>query len=251
MIDNILYVDTLCYNADTDDFVYLTLFNDDKKYDIASLLKLKSDGYSFDKIMISKNNTIQYDTEYNLKIIYIHEGLNTRVEMIDRIRKCYIKWDKYVIAELYHEYASISGEFNWVIKPIWETWDILEKQGIYVDIDGIDEEIRLNEYIRQFNPWFVTQRTLSDKRPELRKFLKDIHLRSNDLFEVMCRTHGICGNNDLYVTRFPDKYVDVNNKKVIYDIPDYNTDCYGWIINGVIQDYGPLTEKTINCKSRI
>ena len=183
--------------------------------------------------------------------VYKHEGLNTRVEMIDRIRKCYIKWDKYVIAELYHEYASISGESDWVIKPIWETWDELEKQGLYMDIDGIYEDIRLDEYIRQFTPCFVTQRTLSDKRPELGRFLRGLHLRSNDLFEVMCRTNGICGNNDLYVTRFPDKYVDVNNRKIVYDIPDFNTDCYGWIVDGQITDYGSLTEKTMNCKSRI
>ena len=182
---------------------------------------------------------------------YVHEGLNTRVEMIDRIRKCYIKWDKYTLAELYHEYASISGEFNWVIKPIWETWDELERLGIYEDIDGIDDSLRLDEYIRQFNPVFVTQRTLSNKRPDLGRFLKEIHLRSNDLFEVLCRTYGICGNNDLYVTRFPETVIDVHDVDLEYDIPDFDTDCYGWVKNGVIQDYGLLTSKTMNCKSRI
>jgi len=70
-----------------------------------------------------------------------------------------------VIAELYHEYAEISGEFDWVIKPIWENWDVCrDKYGEYVEIAGIDETLHKDEYIRNFNPVFVTQRTIPDGR---------------------------------------------------------------------------------------
>ena len=73
----------------------------------------------------------------------------TRVENIDRIRKAYIMWEDIPIAELYHEYASISGEFDWVIKPIWENWDKCRERGEYVDIAGIDDTLHKDEYIIQ------------------------------------------------------------------------------------------------------
>ena len=36
---------------------------------------------------------------------------------------------------------------------------------------------------------------------------------------MLCRTHGVCGNDDYYVSITPDKYIDVN-KRVEYDIPN-------------------------------
>jgi len=62
-------------------------------------------------------------------------------------------------------------------------------------------------------------------------------LKENDLFEVLCRTHGICGNDDYYVVRFIGEVVDVY-KKTSYNIPDFNTDVYGWIVDGKVQGYG-------------
>lgn len=164
--------------------------------------------------------------------------LCVRVEYINRIRKCYIKYRDIVIAELYHEFAEISGEFDWVIKPVWDNWDLcLEKYGEYVDISGIDDTLHKEEYVRSFNPSFVTQRTIPDGRGDLPELLNSIRLKENDLFEVLCRTHGVTGNDDYYVVRFPEQLVDVS-KRIPYDIPDFNTDVYGWIMNGKIQDYG-------------
>lgn len=164
--------------------------------------------------------------------------LCVRVEQINRVRKCYIMYKDIVIAELYHEYAEISGEFDWVIKPIWENWDVCrDKYGEYVEIAGIDETLHKDEYIRNFNPVFVTQRTIPDGRGDLPKLLREIGLKENDLFEVLCRTHGICGNDDYYVVRFIGEVVDVY-KKMPYNIPDFNTDVYGWIVDGKVQGYG-------------
>lgn len=156
---------------------------------------------------------------------------NTRIENIDRIRKAYIMWEDIPIAELYHEYSSISGKFDWVIKPIWENWDKCIERGHYPDIAGIDDTLRLNEYIRNFNPIFVTQRTIPEGREDLFPLLQRIGLTYNDLFEVLCRTHGICGNDDYYVSRTPDKVIDfdVACHTICYDIPDFDTSKYGWI----------------------
>ena len=155
--------------------------------------------------------------------------LYKRIEHIDRIRKAYIMWEDIPIAELYHEYSSLSGEFDWVIKPIWENWDKAEKRGEYVDIAGIDDTKHKTEYIRRFNPEFVTQRTIPEGRADLFPLLIEIGLTWNDLFEVLCRTHGICGNDNYYVSRTPDIIVDVNSMVKQYDIPTWDTNKYGWL----------------------
>lgn len=153
----------------------------------------------------------------------------TRIEHIDRIRKAYIMWEGTPVAELYHEYSSLSGEFDWVIKPIWENWDKCMKRGWIGGIGGIDETLHKDEYIRRYDPYFVTQRTMPACRPEVPELMKELGLKSYDLFEVLCRTHGICGNDYLYVSRTPDLYIDVDQLRVPYEIPDFDTDAYGWL----------------------
>lgn len=155
---------------------------------------------------------------------------NTRIEHIDRIRKAYIMWEDIPVAELYHEYSSLSGEFDWVIKPIWENWERCKvERGYCIDIAGIDDTLHKDEYIRRYNPVFVTQRTIPEGREDLFPELERIGLTYNDLFEVLCRTHGICGNDDLYVSRTPDKVIDVNDMTEQYDIPDFDTSKLGWL----------------------
>lgn len=148
--------------------------------------------------------------------------LVTRVEEIDKVRKAYIMWEDIPIAELYHESASISGEFDWVIKPLWDNIEKAKERGEYVDIAGIDLHLHKDEYIRRFNPEFVTQRTKPEGRADLFPLLIKIGLTYNDLFEVLCRTHGVCGNDMYYVSRTPDKVIDIKSGHWDYDIPDNN-----------------------------
>ena len=155
--------------------------------------------------------------------------INPMYTRIDRIRKAYIMWEDLPIAELYHEYFSLDGDFDWVIKPIWENWEKAKERGEYVDIAGIDDTLHKDEYIRRFNPEFVTQRTIPEGRGDLYPLLRDINLTYNDLFEVLCRTHGVCGNDDYYVSRTPDKVVDTSKQIIEYDIPDFDTSKLGWL----------------------
>lgn len=48
--------------------------------------------------------------------------LYTRIEHIDRIRTAYIMYKDIPIATISEESSSLSGEFDWVIRPIWENW---------------------------------------------------------------------------------------------------------------------------------
>jgi hypothetical protein len=76
---------------------------------------------------------------------------------------------------------------------------------------------------------FVTQRTIPEGRADLYPLLEEVGLKYNDLFEVMCRTHAVCGNDQYYVSRTPDKIIDVNDPHYPYDIPDWDTDEDGWL----------------------
>lgn len=161
-----------------------------------------------------------------------------RISYIDRIRKCYIMLDDEAIGELWHEFSSLSGEFDWVIRPYWA---VIDRIGWRANIPGIDDSLRKEEYIRRYNPLLVTQRVIPKCRGDLKEFLKRMHLKEYDLYEILCRSHGICGNNDLYISRTPDEVVDVNSKTLLDpSIPNYDTTQYGWLdeyTNAVEQIY--------------
>ena len=154
----------------------------------------------------------------------------SHVEHIDRVRTCYIMYKDYTIGTLTEEYSSLSGESSWVIKPIWENFD--KEPNEHGGITGIDEDLRLNEYVRRYEPVFVTQRIPPRNREDINEILKSIKLEEYDTFEVLCRLRGICGNDDVYVARTPDDIVDVNTATPFNcppSIPDYDTDKYGWL----------------------
>jgi hypothetical protein len=162
-----------------------------------------------------------------------------RIEYIDRIRTAYIMYKDIPIATISEESSTLTSEVDWVIKPIWENWDLCKsKYGVYMAIAGIDDTLHKDEYIRRYVPAFVTQRTIPDGREDLPEMMGRVGLKENDLFEMLCRTHGICGNDDLYVSRTPDKLVDVNSmlSDWIYDIPDFDTSEYGWLEKPIISD---------------
>ena len=161
----------------------------------------------------------------------------TRISYIDRVRKCYIMFKKEAIGELWHEFSSLSGEFDWVIRPYWE---VIDRIGWEAEIPGIDDTLRKEEYIRRYNPLLVTQRVIPQGREDLPRFMQKIQLDEYDLFEILCRGHGVCGNNDLYISRTPDELVDMNQRIKPVSIPDFDTSEYGWLngyINKVDQEY--------------
>lgn len=153
-----------------------------------------------------------------------------RILYIDRIRKCYIMYKSDAVGELIHEFSSMTGEFDWLIKPYW---DVIDKHGVMAEIPGIDTVNRKDVYIRLYNPVVVTQRTIPDvptRAEELNWWLKELHMKEYDLYEFMCRGHARTGNNSMYISRTPDKVIDVSrvfDKQ--FDIPDFDTDSYGWL----------------------
>lgn len=148
------------------------------------------------------------------------EYLTSRVELIDQRRTAYIMYEDKPIATITEEYSTISGESDWVIAPIWETCDWFEKQGIVLSISGIDLSLRKKEYVRRFVPYFVTQRVISERREDCRELLDKLHLNTYDIFEILCRSHGVCGDDIYYVSRTPDLVIDASADIFPYDIPE-------------------------------
>lgn len=121
---------------------------------------------------------------------------NMRVPCICTIRTANMVYNGYVIGTISEE-SNDACEFDWVIKVNWENWEKAGKP----KIAGINEDLRLDEYVRAYVPMFVEERTMSDSRDNIRKELKKYNLRYNDRFEYMCLTHGRCATSMITVER--------------------------------------------------
>ncbi len=124
-----------------------------------------------------------------------HAG-NTRIPCICQIRTANMIYNGHIIGTISEE-RNDAGEFDWVIKMDWSTW---EKVGM-PRVAGIDMSLRLDEYIRTYIPAFVEERTPPDNRENLYEELEEVGLTWNDRFEFMCRTHGLCGPSRITVER--------------------------------------------------
>lgn len=151
-----------------------------------------------------------------------------RILYIDRVRECYIMYKDTAIGKLVHEFSSISGDHDWIIIPFW---DVIDKYGGRVSIAGIDDINRQERYIRTYDPYFVTQRTFpicKGRMRDIHRWMKMLNMKEYDLYEFMCRGHART-NNDLYVSRTSDKVIDIHLNEPQFDIPDFDTDKYGWL----------------------
>ena len=162
-----------------------------------------------------------------------------RLQWRDRVRTAYIMWRNLPIVEIQHEYYELSGEAGWVFKPLWMNLEICKISGEYVPIEPIDFNDKKTEYAMKFIPKFVLERTPQYEGRRLYELLKELELTHKDLYEILCRTHGICSKDKYYVSRTPDKVIDIRNSKIPYDIPDFDTNGYGWLKEKVAPDGTP------------
>lgn len=127
---------------------------------------------------------------------FIRNKYNTRVPCICRVRTANMLYNGYIIGTISEE-INDAGEFDWVIGIDWENW----WESGHPQVAGIDMDLRLDEYVRSYIPAFVEERTLPDTRDGLYEELDKLGLTYNDRFEYMCRTHGLCGCNNITVER--------------------------------------------------
>lgn len=150
-----------------------------------------------------------------------------RIKNITKVRTAYIMWKDIPIATISEE-RNDADERDWVFRPNYKNIEKARATGGNVFIPGIDLDLHKKEYIRNYVPAFVEERTIPLGRPDLYEMMDRIRLPQYDLFEFMCRTHSACGNNDLYVSRTPDKVIDVNDPKFPFDVPEDTRYDYDW-----------------------
>ena len=91
--------------------------------------------------------------------------------------------------------------FQYVFTPDWDTIDSLPTS-IFQGIHGLDMSMRLERYYRvNMMPYFISERTPSEKREDLWELLEEVGLDYYDRFEWLLRTNMRCGTDNLIVER--------------------------------------------------
>lgn len=119
-----------------------------------------------------------------------------RVPCVSTSRTCYMFVGKVCIGSITEE-SNDSGETDWVFKFYWDEYEAVGSP----DIIGLNTDLRLPEYVRKDTPTFVEARTKSDKYENLQEELARVSLWSNDRFEYMLRTQGVCSKDKIKIGR--------------------------------------------------
>lgn len=93
--------------------------------------------------------------------------------------------------------------FQYIIKPYWEFIDQIPK-GLFQGIPGIDMALRREAYYRvNMTPTFISMRTPSESRENVRELMRPVGLDYYDRFEWLLRSKMRCGDDNLLVVRKP------------------------------------------------
>lgn len=155
---------------------------------------------------------------------------NTHVEYIDRRRTAFIKYRDIVVGSICDEYSSVSREHSWVIKPFYDGIDKALKEWNYsVILGGADHRTHQSEYVFRFTPLFVQQRVPRHNSKGIVDKLDRLGMAHYDAFEYMIRSHGVTGNDELYVVLDMFEFVDRYSLPVKPTFYPHDMDKYGWL----------------------
>ncbi|MBQ8292328.1 MAG: hypothetical protein IJX78_00820 [Bacilli bacterium] len=93
--------------------------------------------------------------------------------------------------------------FQYIIKPYWKFIDQIP-HGLFQGIPGIDMDLKKEAYYRvNMTPTFISMRTPSESRENVRELMKSVGLDYYDRFEWLLRSEMRCGDDNLIVVRKP------------------------------------------------
>ena len=93
--------------------------------------------------------------------------------------------------------------FQYIIKPYWKYIDQIP-HGLFQGIPGIDMNLRREAYYRvNLTPTFISMRTPSESRENVRELMRMVGLDYYDRFEWLLRSEMKCGDDNLFVVRKP------------------------------------------------
>ena len=91
--------------------------------------------------------------------------------------------------------------FQYVFQPYWKLIEHLSED-VFDGIPGIDTSIKKEKYYRvNMTPSFISKRTPSESREDVRELLEEVGLDYYDRFEWLLRTDKCCGDDNLLVVR--------------------------------------------------
>lgn len=113
--------------------------------------------------------------------------------------------------------------FQYIIRPYWQAIDALPR-GLFQGIPGINMDRRSPSYYRvNMTPTFISMRTPSENREDVRELMAMAGLDYYDRFEWLLRTEMRCGDDNLLVVRKPtnnERIMGLNRSRQRYLHPD-------------------------------
>lgn len=107
---------------------------------------------------------------------------------------------QYNIGEVSYERFD-DQNFQYVFQPYWKLIEYLSED-VFDGIPGIDTSIKRERYYRvNMTPSFISKRTPSESREDVRELLEEVGLDYYDRFEWLLRTDKRCGDDNLFVVR--------------------------------------------------
>ena len=127
------------------------------------------------------------------------------------IIKVYDRYNRnYSIGEIIFERYD-DQNFQYIIKPYWKFIDYVPK-GLFHGIPGIDMDLRKDAYYRvNMTPTFISMRTPSESRENVRELMRQVGLDYYDRFEWLLRSEMKCGDDNLIVVRKPSDNQRIQN----------------------------------------
>lgn len=108
--------------------------------------------------------------------------------------------NRYNVAEVAYERYD-DQNFQYVFSPYWKLIEFLPRE-VFDGIPGIDMDVRKEHYYRvNITPSFISKRTPSRTRENVKELLDEVGLDYYDRFEWLLRTNRHCGDDNLVVER--------------------------------------------------
>lgn len=162
-----------------------------------SLLADTSQLYDYEKGMNMRGITQHYEGKNMYTRPLQGEPYYRNSGIIYAVDRC---GNKYSVARVDLERFD-DQNFQYVFTPDWDTIDSLPTS-IFQGIPGLNMSMRLERYYRvNMTPYFISERTPSEKREDLWELLEEVGLDYYDRFEWLLRTNMRCGTDNLIVER--------------------------------------------------
>ena len=127
------------------------------------------------------------------------------------IIKVYDKYNRnYSVGEIIFERFD-EQNFQYIIKPYWKFIDLIPN-GLFQGIPGLNLDLKQEVYYRvNMTPTFISMRTPSESRENVKELMQSVGLDYYDRFEWLLRSEMKCGDDNLLVVRKPKDNLKIQN----------------------------------------